>query len=157
MSLGCANCTVHKCEFGETQALRSVSPEGSTGLPLPTSKDLTLNGWVTLGATCPEDLVCAKDWLKPARAHPPWHLKFQQDCLGLTQVCTALPRTPFKLESDQNFFFYLWAFIHVNYFFWALFHSYPHIQYSICLLLKNKWFSGPGVHFSLLSCLCVTF
>lgn len=30
-----------------------------------------------------------------------------------------------------------------------LFHSCPHIQYSICLLLKSKWFSGLGVHSSL--------
>lgn len=29
------------------------------------------------------------------------------------------------------------------------FHSYPHIQYSICLVLKSKWFSALGVHFSL--------
>lgn len=34
-------------------------------------------------------------------------------------------------------------------FFGFLCHSCPHIQYSICLLLRNKWFSGPGVHFSL--------
>ena len=36
-------------------------------------------------------------------------------------------------------------------------HSYPHIQYSICLLLKTKRLSGPGGHFSLPSRLCVTF
>ena len=131
-------------------------------------RDLTSKEWVTYEATFPEQHLCAEDWdwsnsrqglRTPAPTHQMGHWSLKGNAEGLSlKHATILPRnttqTGIRPRSFSSVFGHLSMWITILGF---LFHSYPHIQYSICLLLKNKWLSGPGVHFSLPSCLCVTF
>lgn len=53
----------------------------------------------------------------PPQAHLVRAQKSGRDAQGLAgKRGTILPRTPFTLESAQDFFLYVWAFIHMNYF-----------------------------------------
>ena len=145
------------------QVLYYLSHQGS-----PTSQRSDFKGmghiWSNISWAA---LVCWGLWLKQKQTrvfkhlHQPtrWHWSLKENAEGLSlKHATVLPRnttqTGIRPRSFSSVFGHLSMWITILGF---LFHSYPHIQYSICLLLKNKWLSGPGVHFSLPSCLCVTF
>lgn len=146
-----------------------VAQKSSLVFLSPRPKGLTSNEWVTYG-TFPEWPACAEDrgWSNSedeglqtlAPAHLVWHLKFEGACRGVVSLthATVLPRdtiqTGIRPRSFSSVYGHLSMWITILAF---LFHSYTYIQYSICLLWKNNWLSGLGVHSSLPSRLSVTF
>lgn len=87
------------------------------------------------------------------QAHEPTHLGLwasDPKAKQLTLGNAAFPRSVLWNWNQIKKFCSVYGHLSMwSTFFGFLFHSCPHIQYSICLLLKSKWFSGLGVHSSL--------
>lgn len=119
---------------------------------------LEMNGWHWSNAL-PGPFVCGRlrvvqqKTVAIKQAHEPTHLGLLASDLKAEQLTLGHAAFPCRIlwnwNRIKNFCSVYGHLSMWSTFFGFLFHSYPHIQYSICLLLKSKWFSGLGVHFSL--------